>query len=112
MNDRVLVLAQFVVQLGETDTLHLSGTKYLDVMVLLSIRLYGNSWEISGRLSGQERPLSYVFKGRWGLHWLMFPAKARSIIMGRPALRSLLSLEHKALTSFPQSVGRGRACIE
>lgn len=50
MNDRVLVLAQFVVQMWETDTLHLSGTKYLNVMVVLSIGLYGNSWEMSGRL--------------------------------------------------------------
>lgn len=40
MNDSVLVHAQFVVQLGETDTLHLSEIKYLNVMVVLSIEPY------------------------------------------------------------------------
>lgn len=67
------LLAQFVVQLGEIDTLHLSGIKYLDVMVVL----YGNSWEMSGKLRKVDKRDHGVLKGREGLRWDI-PSKGKT----------------------------------
>lgn len=48
MNDRVLVLVQFVVQVEERDTL--DGSKTTRIMVVLSVELYGNFREFVRRV--------------------------------------------------------------
>lgn len=76
-------------------------------------RALWNSWEMSGRLRKVDKKDHGAMALKAGRGYSgMFPAKARDSHYGGRALRSLLSLEHKALTSFLQSVHRGRPCIK
>lgn len=73
-------------------------------MVVLSSVLYGNSWEISRRVRKVYRkrgPLSYVLRAG-GVGLSDAPSKGNKHSLSGNQLRSLLSLEHAVLTSFPQ----------
>lgn len=64
MNDRVFAPVQFMVPLGETDTLNLARIKYHGVVVVLSIGLFGNFWEVGRRVRGGRGTTELCLKGK------------------------------------------------
>lgn len=94
-----------MVRLGERDILNLSRIKYHGVMQALSSGLCGKCLGISRgvRRADRERgPLNYVPKAGGGWTGQCPQQRQETFIIEEPTLRSLLSLEYRVLTSFPQ----------
>lgn len=82
----------------------------------LSGVLGGKSWEISRKSKGiqEEGTTELGLKGRWGLGWVMFPAKARNIRFRGTSSKELAIAGAQSSDFLPtgRSVRGGRPWIQ